>query len=219
MSLIEDAKRSTRGKPSVRVQRPFFFFGKKTAVLHFPASVGSALTLLPLESVRDSRIYVSDVPALTNGTPSPATAGVFAVMTSARPEPIMIMHTEAEAADVVKRLSGVIAPNRMKWIWAVLGIFVAYQAVGAIVRSPPPSTASPQLSIYTPMAPSAAAAPARVTPSAGGVLAQAGSAPEKPALDAATSAGSSATGGGAQGASPVADQGDPFGLKLAPPAK
>lgn len=186
-------------KPTLRILRSFPIFGKRTLMLYFPKSVGAGFSYVPLRSLYDSHVSVGAVP----GKVGEETVEHYEVRSSKRSEPIIVMKTEAEAVDVVRRLSAAIAPARMKFFWWALAAVVFYVLVSSVGGSAP---STPALSIYTPMAPrvGSASASGQVTQ----VPASIAPSPVAPGLPATSETPTTKP----------TDVNDPFGLKLAPEA-
>lgn len=189
-------------KPTLRILRSFPIFGKRTLMLYFPKSVGAGFSYLPLASLYDSHVSVAPVV----GKAIEETVEHYEVRSSKRADAIIVMKTEAEAADVVRRLSAAIAPSRMKWFWWALGAVVLFVLLNSGGGGGGGAPSAPALSIHTPMVPRVAPAGASgpVTPAPSSVAPSA-AAPSLPAP--------------ANMPTPKpADVNDPFGLKLAPEA-
>lgn len=196
-----EKKLNKEEKSSLRILRGFPVFGKRTAVLYFPKSIGSSFSYFSIASLFDSKVGIYPVDFKEGET----SVVYYEVRSSKREEPIIVMRTEAEAQDVVRRLSNAIAPAPMKWFWWVLG---AIAFVWIILPSGGSSSvaSAPALSIHTPMLP-------RPSSAATGPVSQAPSPLPSPVVTAPSAAAPDSA------ADKSIDQNDPFGLKLAPESK
>lgn len=216
MGLISSAgSAKVKGDKSLlRITRSFPVFGKRTLMLYFPNSVGAGFAYVPLANLFDSRVFVKAVPAdvslpsiIVEGVQSSEESQIFEVRSSKKNEPIIVMKTQEDAAEVVRRLSHAICPSHMKWVWAGLGALVL------VIMLTPSGTSVPMpapLSIHTPIAPRLPAP--MVTPVPVPAI-------KPPALQMPSSGASNFPAPANLPSPKPADPNDPFGLKITPESK
>lgn len=210
MGLISSAggNKAKGDKPFLRITRSFPFFGRRTAMLYFPQSVGSGFSYLPLTLLVDSRVFVEPSMALDkNAMPGADLVQVFEVRSTTMKTPIIVMQTHEQAVDVVRRLSIAISPNRMKWVWGILAV-LAFVAV--FMPSGGGTPALSPLSINTPIAPRATAPGVSMLPSL---------MPKSPVVQTPAPAGINFPAPANLPNQKPADPNDPFGLKITPVVK